>query len=191
MPEYLIWTRQSNMKKPYKHTKEHILNNTHSQSMETRRKISKSHMGIKPTRETRKKMSLSHKGKPSNMKGKKHTKETKSKMRKAKFGKTGLKANNWQGGKSFEPYSVDWTRTLRISIRERDGYICQICGEQQGDVAHCVHHIDYDKKNCNPNNLITLCLKCHLKTNKNRDYWIKYFFNLSQITGYKYKKEAK
>lgn len=31
--------------------------------------------------------------------------------------------------------------------------------------------------NCNPNNLIALCRKCHMKTNFNRDYyktlWVK------------------
>ena len=39
------------------------------------------------------------------------------------------------------------------------------------------NHIDYNKLNCNPNNLISLCRKCHMKTNSNRDYWINYFKN--------------
>lgn len=82
---------------------------------------------------------------------------------------------NWRGGLSFFPYSVDWTKTLKRSIRERDKYICQLCGASQGNREFSVHHIDYDKKNCNPRNLITLCLKCHLKTNFNRDYWKQYF----------------
>jgi 5-methylcytosine-specific restriction endonuclease McrA len=34
--------------------------------------------------------------------------------------------------------------------------------------------IDYNKKNCNPENLITLCNKCHMKTNHNREKWIKF-----------------
>ena len=34
-----------------------------------------------------------------------------------------------------------------------------------------VHHIDYDKLNLNPNNLISLCISCHVKTNKDREYW--------------------
>ena len=37
------------------------------------------------------------------------------------------------------------------------------------------NHIDYDKKNCNSDNLITLCRSCHRKTNFNRENWIKYF----------------
>ena len=82
---------------------------------------------------------------------------------------------NWQGGISFEPYSVDWTKTLKRSIRERDKYVCRICGEQQGDIAFDIHHIDYNKQNCTPDNLITLCRSCHAKTNFNRKKWIKHF----------------
>lgn len=90
----------------------------------------------------------------------------------------GEKHWNWQGGKSFDEYSVDWTETLKRSIRERDRYICQLCSKQQGDRAFNVHHIDYDKKNCNPYNLITLCHRCHSKTNYDREYWIDFFGKL-------------
>lgn len=93
---------------------------------------------------------------------------------------TAEKHPNWQGGKSFEPYTTDWTRSLRISIRERDNYICQLCGEKQGDRAHAIHHIDYDKANCNPENLITLCIGCNAKVNFNRDYWTIYFNQLTR-----------
>ena len=80
----------------------------------------------------------------------------------------GDKNPSWRGGTSFEPYSVDWTKTLKRSIRERDKYTCQTCGKEP---AIFVHHIDYDKKNCKPNNLITLCSSCHAMTNFNRDFW--------------------
>ena len=33
-----------------------------------------------------------------------------------------------------------------------------------------IHHIDYNKKNCNLNNLITLCRSCNAKANYNRDW---------------------
>jgi 5-methylcytosine-specific restriction endonuclease McrA len=33
------------------------------------------------------------------------------------------------------------------------------------------HHIDYDKKNCDQQNLITLCSACNSKANFNRPYW--------------------
>jgi len=64
------------------------------------------------------------------------------------------------------PYPVDWTQTLKRSIRERDHYTCQYCGELQGDRAFDVHHIDFDKENCDPNNLVTLCQSCHMKVTK-------------------------
>ena len=95
----------------------------------------------------------------------------------------GEKNYNWNNGSSFEPYSTDWTETLRRSIRERDNYICRLCGINQIEELEktgrklAVHHIDYDKKNCNPCNLITLCLRCHNRTIRNRDYWINYFTN--------------
>lgn len=83
----------------------------------------------------------------------------------------GDKHSNWKGGIQYKPYPVDWTETLKRAIRERDRYTCQLCGKQQGDITHDVHHIDYDKTNCNPDNLITLCKCCHVKTNYNRKKW--------------------
>lgn len=139
-----------------------------------------SQLGRIRSEETIKKMSLSHIGKYNGgFTGKKHTKETKIKMSESLRGN---KSPHWRGGVSFLPYTIDWTRSLRISIRERDKYICQICGEIQGDYVHSVHHIDYNKLNCNPNNLITVCVRCHSKTNRNRDYWIKYFNSLKALS---------
>lgn len=76
----------------------------------------------------------------------------------------------WQDGKSFEPYTPKFNNQLKEQIRERDNHICQECGKHQSELIGrvkrlCVHHIDYDKKNCDPKNLISLCVKCHNKTN--------------------------
>lgn len=115
--------------------------------------------------------------------GKKHTKEHNKKIAKNNaqywLGKkrpqmSGSLNSNWQGGISFEPYSVDWTQDLKKAIRKRDKYTCRICRKEP---ALDCHHIDYDKKNCNPKNLITLCRRCHTKTNGNRNFWINYFNN--------------
>jgi hypothetical protein len=95
--------------------------------------------------------------------------------KRASLSHMGERNHAWKGGKSFEPYTIEWTETLRRSIRERDHYTCQICGLIQGDIAHDIHHIDYDKANSNPKNLITLCHACHTKTNFNRPYWLNYF----------------
>lgn len=124
--------------------------------------------GIVRSEEYKNKMSLVKKGY-------KHTDEAKEKMSNSKKGTLLLDKNpNWQGGKSFEPYNIDWTNSLRRSIRERDNYLCRICKNK----GSCVHHIDYNKKNCNTDNLITLCRKCHVKTNFKRDFWITYFSKL-------------
>lgn len=82
---------------------------------------------------------------------------------------------NWQGGKSYEPYSHDFTHNLRELVRIRDNHQCQICGKQENGSKMDVHHIDYDKKNCSPSNLISLCHDCHTKTNYKREYWKEYF----------------
>lgn len=162
---------------------------------ETRKKMSiakkgnKNCLGLKHTKETKRKMSKAHKGKKlsekikqkmsERMKGNKMSEKTKEKLRQYRR----EKASNWKGGLSFNPYSIDWTETLRTSIRERNNYICQLCGIHQEELQGWykkldVHHIDYNKKNCNPDNLITLCRDCHLETNQNRDYWMNYFQNL-------------
>ena len=123
------------------------------------------------TEEWKRKIGLANKGR----KKPPFTEEAKRKMSEAHKGN---KNPNWNNGSSFEPYSLDWTETLRRSIRERDKYICQLCGKLQGDRAHSVHHIDYNKINCNPDNLISLCAYCNSKVNKNRNYWTDYFRNL-------------
>jgi len=140
------------------------------------KKVSQSLLGHFVSEETREKTRQKLKGN-QNMLGHKQTKETKKKMGDAKKGK---RNPQWQDGKSFELYSFDWTDTLRESIRQRDDYVCQMCGIHQDELDGWykqldVHHIDYDKDNCNPENLITLCRKCHAKTNYNREYWSNYF----------------
>ncbi len=150
-------------------------------SMETRQKMVENHKGM-----TGRKLSGENKRKIGEAnKGRKMSDEQKLKLSIAHTGKkasaetikkrSGKNSSNWLGGKSFEPYSIDWTQTLRCSIRERDKYICRICGALQGDIIHNIHHIDYDKKNGNPDNLITLCRSCHSKTNINREYWQSFF----------------
>ena len=89
----------------------------------------------------------------------------------------GNKNANWQGGKSFEPYSATFNRELKKLIRLRDGYTCQLCStlEYKTTKKLFIHHIDYDKNNCLLNNLITLCNACNSKVNFSRTYWVEYF----------------
>lgn len=139
--------------------------------------------GKKYSKESRIKLSKSHKGQVAWNKGKPFSKETRFKMSIAKkeLLKDKTRHNNWQGGKSFEQYPADWTKTLKRSIRERDNYTCKLCNKLQTDDTFHIHHIDYDKKNCNPNNLITLCKNCHCKTNFKRNKWKEYLKKIMEI----------
>jgi len=154
-------------------------------SLKARQKMSKSQIGHKTSDRTKKKISKSlmgHKGyfagkKRPEISGKNHvfygkhrSEETKQKIAESKKGN---KSHFWKGGIYKNPYPVDWTKTLKKSIKERDKYLCQVCLNEGG----VIHHIDYNKNNNNPNNLITLCRSCHAKTTLYRDYWLKYFKN--------------
>lgn len=84
----------------------------------------------------------------------------------------------WRDGKSSEPYSADWKGSLKRMVCDRDNHRCQICGTIENGRKHDVHHIDYNKKNCHPDNLTTLCNtgnNCHGATNSHRSYWPDFF----------------
>ena len=94
----------------------------------------------------------------------------------------------WNGGKSFEPYTTKFTKELKDLIRLRDGYRCQRCGAPQEECLRAldIHHIDYDKTNCLPTNLISLCRNCNAIVNSSREYWAASFresLNKAQIKG--------
>lgn len=64
-------------------------------------------------------------------------------------------------------YGEGWDK-ISWGIRQRDKHRCRVCG---GSNKLCVHHItpieyfnrDFVKAH-NPDNLVTLCLSCHMKT---------------------------
>lgn len=91
--------------------------------------------------------------------------------------KKGEEHPNWLGGISFEPYGIEFNDNLKEQIRKRDNYICQECNKTQEELNRLlsVHHVDYNKKNNNPCNLISLCFKCHPLTNSNREHWKQHF----------------
>lgn len=82
---------------------------------------------------------------------------------------------NWKGGVSFEPYGQEFNDDLKLIIRFRDAFTCQLCKMKENGQALDIHHINFNKKDSFWNNLIALCHNCHLKTNFNRKYWINYF----------------
>lgn len=101
------------------------------------------------------------------------------------FNRSGAGHWNWKGGISFEPYCEIWKdKEYKQSILERDDHRCQNpnCSGEFADKL-CIHHIDYDKKNCHPGNLITLCVSCNSKANKDRDYWRVFYSKEVVING--------
>lgn len=101
------------------------------------------------------------------------------------FGKCREFSPVWRGGVTFEPYPFEYGVYWRKEIKKRDKYTCQICGVSGFGKVH-VHHIDYNKKNCNPLNLITLCMSCHGRTKRDRDFWEKFLilFNEGRCLNY-------
>lgn len=168
----------------YKHTPEAI------------QKISDSSKDRPCIPETRKKISDSLIGRPSPNKGNKYSEDVLEKLRgrtpwnKGTIGlysdeyRTKISKNHadvsgasnpaWKGGISFEPYCSEFNDALKEKIRDRDNRNCQLCGIEENGEKLSVHHIHYDKENCNPD-MISLCRSCHAKTHVNRAYYEKLF----------------
>ncbi len=131
--------------------------------------------------ESRKKVGLSKVGK-------KRSKEIRTKIGTTRIERGVCKGKNnpnWKDGISFEPYGLDFNKELKEAIRKRDNYRCQQCFRHQDELRTKnnrkyklgIHHIDFNKKNNNPTNLISLCFNCHSQTQFNREKWTEYFQN--------------
>lgn len=125
-------------------------------------KMRLSKMGIKPSVATRKLMSEAHKKYLAE-----HPEE-----------KTRLARDVWDKYTS-KIAGTSW-RNVSLRIRERDNHTCKNCGQ----LGVLVHHLDWHGKrdkvshrlmNNNPNNLITLCHKCHNQIHRHKasDYYEK------------------
>ena len=102
--------------------------------------------------------------------GKHHTVETKKQLS-LSHGGNGIPYSNSEYGAEFDDI-------LKEKVRFRDGYKCQNCGCSQLENGRQLdtHHIDYNKKNNILINLLSLCRKCHTKTNtSNKPYWVIYY----------------
>lgn len=76
-------------------------------------------------------------------------------------------------------YPKEFSPSLRYKIRARDNFTCQNCFAHQDTVGTLhIHHIDYDKFNNNPMNLIALCATCHGQTNWALESWKEKFTQL-------------
>lgn len=85
---------------------------------------------------------------------------------------SGANNPNWRGGVSFEKYCAVWQdQEYKKDIRERDGNRClnpYYNSKYPNDLT--IHHIDYDKQNCHPSNLITVCRSCNSRANYDRKW---------------------
>ncbi|MBU0958387.1 MAG: HNH endonuclease [Nanoarchaeota archaeon] len=90
------------------------------------------------------------------------------------------KHHNWNSGSSFEPYDKFFNDKFKRAIRKRDNQVCMACGIHREKLSRAldIHHISYDKLVSIPQNCISLCSSCHMKTNYNREHWIKFFQSL-------------
>lgn len=107
----------------------------------------------------------------SGMSGKKHSPETKKKMRESSFGEKG---SNWRGGVTEENYRVRRSRKYadwRKAVFERDGYTCVHCGAKSVkgkrvriEADHILQFATHPEKRFDVGNGRTLCAPCHRKT---------------------------
>lgn len=97
--------------------------------------------------------------------------------------------HNWKGGKSFEPYCEIFSdKEFRDFIKQRDGNICLNPACNNNSNLLSIHHIDYNKKNCNHTNLILLCASCNSKANIDRN-WHRSWYRAILFRRYGYKEK--
>ena len=112
-------------------------------------------------------------------KGKDHPSYGRKRSKESLKKRSGKNHHNWKGGISSEMYCQEmYCEGYKDSIKERDDYMCQnpLCWCKC--IILCIHHINYDKKDCRPKNVITLCLSCNSRANYNRKFWQKYYEGL-------------
>jgi len=88
----------------------------------------------------------------------------------------GKNGRNWQGGISFKTYCPKFNEDLKRRIRAFFNYECVTCGKTTAENIRqlCCHHIEYNKDACcdgTPIQFAALCMKCHVKTNADRQRW--------------------
>jgi len=132
--------------------------------------------GKKHSVATKKKMSLARKkNKSSGNTGTKHSKESRAKISKNHADVSGNKNPNWKEHNVSRRYPIAFCKELKELIRIRDNHTCQLCGVAENTLRRqlSVHHINYNKEDLSPCNLISLCDSCHSKTNTKRLKWKK------------------
>jgi hypothetical protein len=110
---------------------------------------------------------------------KQHSNETKEKLRRYSFERFKDPTNHpsWKGGLSKNPYchifnNNEWRDYIHIRDKKNFCWNPQ-CNKKS--TKNCLHHINYDKKDCSYCNIITICISCNSLANFNRDWWKSYY----------------
>lgn len=110
----------------------------------------------------------------------------------ANINKFGPGNPNWRGGAKAGPYCIVWEcNEYKEYIKERDGNKCMnpCCSGKYKQLS--IHHIDYNKKSCGLENLITLCISCNSRANKDRDWHTAWYRAIMYMRyGYIYDEEV-
>lgn len=186
--------KMSLAKKGIPHTVEHNAKvAAANRTPESRLKHRMSRLGAKASESTKAKLRLLKAGN-QNMKGHKHSNETKAKMRVARLGykmsdetkakvgaywigrSYGDKNPAWKGGTSFGPYCPKFNKEFKERVRKFFGYRCVGCGVHQDNCkrSHDVHHVNFDKMQCCNGTkplFVILCRSCHSKTLHKSDHY--------------------
>jgi len=168
-----------------------------SHKIKTRKIISESKKGQKQSIETIEKHRKFMKGRQHAL-GIIHTFEQRQKWSKERkgnnnpmYGRLGPLSPAWRGGIAAEPYCDIWLdRGYKQSILERDNYTCQNpnCRKSCTHLPLHIHHINNNKKHCDPWNLLTLCNSCNGRAKFNIQHWVIFYQNI-MFEKYDYKYE--
>lgn len=132
---------------------------------------------------------LSEEHKENIAKGNRGKVASKEKRLKISLSLMGEKHHNWKGGISNELYCDIWLdKEYKEDILSRDNHVCQSFDCWKTIDRLCCHHINYDKKNCHPWNIITLCISCNSRANTNRKHWTGFYQEI-MTEKYEYKYE--
>jgi len=146
--------------------------------------ISEGLTGKKLSEEHRKNIGLSQKGRKSHRKGLSYKEEfgvEKADIIKVKISNKMIGSIPWNKLENRESYPYEFNNILKLQIRRRDSFKCQLCNIEQKELNEklIVHHIDFNKQNNSEENLISLCRSCHGKINcANKIMWIDFFQNI-------------
>jgi len=164
------------------------------------KKMSKVHIGYRHSAKTKIKMSESHSGlimSPATKakigranRGRELSSQTKAKISESQLKRfenpdvrkkyIGVNSPKWKGGITYKRKPPELNFAYIQSIRRRDNFTCQLCGDTNKGKHRRLetHHIDYNRQNSHPDNLITSCKSCHWATRYVKKVWIRICRNL-------------